>query len=103
MRPWNRYLIHKKRGAIRTKFSCCIRELTATLTIAEVCGCGNVGVVFWSACHRSIATSRMKGVRIRLQNHIVASMPRSYISLGGNLGAVADTFAAALDRLGRIP
>jgi 7,8-dihydro-6-hydroxymethylpterin-pyrophosphokinase len=45
----------------------------------------------------------MKGVRIRLQNHIVASMPRSYISLGGNLGAVANTFATALDRLGRVP
>jgi 2-amino-4-hydroxy-6-hydroxymethyldihydropteridine diphosphokinase len=28
-----------------------------------------------------------------------APMPRSYISLGGNLGAVAETFARALDRL----
>jgi 2-amino-4-hydroxy-6-hydroxymethyldihydropteridine diphosphokinase len=29
-------------------------------------------------------------------------MPRSYISLGGNLGAVADTFADALDRLQKV-
>jgi 2-amino-4-hydroxy-6-hydroxymethyldihydropteridine diphosphokinase len=30
-------------------------------------------------------------------------MPRCYISLGGNLGDVADTFTRALDRLGQAP
>jgi 2-amino-4-hydroxy-6-hydroxymethyldihydropteridine diphosphokinase len=35
--------------------------------------------------------------------HIPAAMPRSHISLGGNLGAVADTFASSLDRLNRVP